>query len=381
MTGLAAGADAGADAGASSEAGPRPTAPPRATSVICVGETLYDSLPDAIYLGGAPTNVAVHLCGLGVPAAVASCVGPDRLGDEAVRRLGLRGVGCGYVQRHGGGWGTGMVAAEVDPRTGDATYSFDTPAAWDGLELTEDLRELIAGDGDGDGDGDGCGGGVVAVIGTVAARLGSKGGATSAATVMAVRDLATDVVLDVNLRPPWYDLGAVIALARGGGYGGDDDGRKLALLKLNDEELPIMEEWCGLGSGGKPSSLSGEGLRERMGALAGAMNARKVCVTRGANGAALWCAGSRTGDEGEGERGAFEENEGFSRREESGCDTVGAGDAFLAAMVRSLLLDREGPEVALRRACALGAYVASCRGAVPDHGKAPQDLRDVFAYD
>jgi hypothetical protein len=30
-------------------------------NVLCVGETLWDSLPSGIYLGGAPSNVAVHL--------------------------------------------------------------------------------------------------------------------------------------------------------------------------------------------------------------------------------------------------------------------------------------------------------------------------------
>ena len=38
-------------------------------AVVCVGESLYDSLPEALFLGGAATNVAVHLASLGVPCA------------------------------------------------------------------------------------------------------------------------------------------------------------------------------------------------------------------------------------------------------------------------------------------------------------------------
>ena len=35
-----------------------PTAPP--PSILSIGETLYDSLPNGVFLGGAPLNVAVH---------------------------------------------------------------------------------------------------------------------------------------------------------------------------------------------------------------------------------------------------------------------------------------------------------------------------------
>ena len=42
---------------------------------------------------------------------------------------------------------------------------------------------------------------------------------------------------------------------------------------------------------------------------------------------------------------------------------TGAGEAFLAALVASLHAERVAPPKALERACALGAYVASCGGA------------------
>jgi hypothetical protein len=84
------------------------------------------------------------------------------------------------------------------------------------------------------------------LLGTLrlASRLGSDQGATSAATILALRNLAKEdtVVMDVNLRPPWYDPASVLALSRG-----DDNSSQLALVKLNEEELPIVEKWCGLG--------------------------------------------------------------------------------------------------------------------------------------
>ena len=48
-------------------------------AVVCVGETLYDSLPEALFLGGAVTNVAVHLASLGVPSAGKSSLGMVRI--------------------------------------------------------------------------------------------------------------------------------------------------------------------------------------------------------------------------------------------------------------------------------------------------------------
>ena len=57
---------------------------------MCIGEIVWDMLPDGRYLGGAPLNVAVNLYRLGVPVHMISAVGTDGLGDEEVRLLGDR---------------------------------------------------------------------------------------------------------------------------------------------------------------------------------------------------------------------------------------------------------------------------------------------------
>jgi len=46
-------------------------------------------------------------------------------------------------------------------------------------------------------------------------------------------------------------------------------------------------------------------------------------------------------------------------------DTVGAGDAFLAAMIAGIVKGEEDHQDFLMSCCRLGAYVASCEGAVP----------------
>jgi fructokinase len=254
-----------------------------------------------------------------------------------------------------------MAIALID-NNGDATYEFNTPAAWDGLRMNEQLSTLINSE-------EGKTQSTIYIMGTIAGRLQSEKGATSASTLSAVRNNAPNgsVVLDVNLRSPWYDSDKVIALARG-----DSSSRKLALLKLNDEELVVLEDWCGLTS--DTNELKGSVLRDRMKKLAGSLNTQRICVTRGANGAALWCESTDNND-------IFHENTGYSLDTSGDSDTVGAGDAFLAGLVNSLFVLNELPGQALERACALGGYVAGCRGATPDHNDAPLELRQIFQHE
>ena len=96
-----------------------------APSVLCIGETLFDGLPSAIYLGGAPLNVACHLAQAGVRARYLSAVGHDRLGTEAVRRLQAQGVDTDLIVQVREAE-TGFVTVELD-RSGDASYTFVTP--------------------------------------------------------------------------------------------------------------------------------------------------------------------------------------------------------------------------------------------------------------
>ncbi|KAL7521604.1 hypothetical protein ACHAWX_006620 [Stephanocyclus meneghinianus] len=355
-------------ASSSSDADISPRSPP---DVLCLGETLWDSLPAGMYLGGAPANVAAHFAALvregesnGV--AVATCLGNDLLGREARRRLECMGVRTEYAQIHGE-WETGMAIATID-RNGDASYQFNTPAAWDGLDMNEQLYNLLhAHKIDANTTR-------IFIMGTIAARLQSQHGATSASTLTAVRNKAPEgsVVLDVNLRSPWYDPQRVLELARGGDSSSKDR-KKLALLKLNEEELVLIEDWCGFESThDHGNGLTGSILKNRMKRLAAELHSLRICVTRGEHGAAIWCDGTAESDD------VFHEHTGYPIETTKDADTVGAGDAFLAALVHSLFILEEDPDEALARACALGGYVAGCRGATPSHGDAPLELRRIF---
>ena len=57
------------------------------SSVLALGELLWDVLPSERLLGGAPANFCYRLRQLGVPALIVSRVGQDALGDELLAGL------------------------------------------------------------------------------------------------------------------------------------------------------------------------------------------------------------------------------------------------------------------------------------------------------
>lgn len=82
------------------------------SSVICLGELLYDYLANQLeqvyssviswtaYPGGAPANVACALVKLGTPAAFIGCIGKDAPGNELVQVLHSQGVETSGIQVH-----------------------------------------------------------------------------------------------------------------------------------------------------------------------------------------------------------------------------------------------------------------------------------------
>jgi sugar/nucleoside kinase (ribokinase family) len=354
-----------------------------APSVLCIGETLFDGLPSAIYLGGAPLNVACHLAQAGVRARYLSAVGHDRLGTEAVRRLQAQGVDTDLIVQVREAE-TGFVTVELD-RSGDASYTFVTPAAWDFIPTAGAAAAAKSAD--------------ALVFGSLGMRAeGSR------AAIRAAAAAASFAVCDINLRQPFVEA-AVVA----------DAARSADLLKLNDEELvPLASMLLETTEAGPSRELAAAALAaaqaaERAAAApntapstdgevggdeatravaraaasigAALRRASSVVVTRGARGAVLWQSTklTRSGDEqstkltrsggedgrkGDGEyAGRAFGCEGFVAPNTPGggqADTVGAGDAFLAALLAAMLREGAVPSAsaALEAGCRLGAYVA-----------------------
>lgn len=286
--------------------------------VTVIGEALWDSLPQGLFLGGAPANVACHLNELGRAPKVVSRVGDDELGREVLRRLESRGLDVSNVQVDTGGIPTGFVVVTMQGAM--PSYDIVQPSAWDAMAATDDLIEAARG--------------AVLVYGSLAQR-----DARSASAIDAAAAVASRRVFDINLRAPFIDPELCVRHARG-----------CWLLKLNDDELPEMVEWCGLAGEVDKSNVIAAAC-----AVRDALECENLCVTRGGDGAALVASS-----------GAVAQHPGF---EVTAVDTVGAGDSFLAALLDALLAGA-GPAAALERACRVGAFVATQQGATPAHDAA-----------
>jgi fructokinase len=276
--------------------------------ILCVGEVLWDALPEGLFLGGAPFNVACHLRAAGTPVSMVSRVGHDRLGEEALRRAARYGVGIDLVQVDDT-LPTGFVSVTVDD-AGIPTYEIVAPAAWDAITTSDALLARAAD-------------ARAIVFGSLAQRH-----ATSRRTVERLLDSKALKVFDVNLRPPFEDREVVWRSLQ-----------QADVVKLSEAEMNRVADWFDLRGG----------LRDTAAGLAESFGCSVVCITRGSNGAALW------------HEGAWTEHPGFTVEVK---DTVGAGDAFLAVLLVGLLAGGDDGML-LQNANLIGAYVATQFGALP----------------
>jgi fructokinase len=280
--------------------------------VHCFGEVLWDCLPRGLFAGGAPFNVAAHLARLGHDARMISAVGGDFLGEEILRRMERHGLDTTHVAR-APDRPTGVV--RVTLTEGQPAYNIVEGVAWDAISVPETLPAELAAS-------------AALVFGSLAARTAENRAALG-------RLLDVDgplMVFDVNMRPPYDPKERIHALARRADW-----------IKLNAGELARLT--C--------APVTPEAFEAPARRFLRQAGATALILTFGADGAA-WV-------------------------EEQGCwqvpgqridvvDTVGAGDAFLAACLHGAL--GAGPHVdraaVLEAANARAARVASRDGAVPD---------------
>jgi fructokinase len=280
--------------------------------VVGLGELLWDLLPSGKQLGGAPANFAYITNLLGDTGIPASRVGQDALGDEALQRLEQLGLNAAFVQRDHS-HPTGMVEVEID-RAGQPRFEILHPVAWDFLEWTEPWRRL-AGEAD------------AVCFGSLAQR--SSQSKTTIRSFLQATLPTTLRIFDVNLRQNFFSR-EVLA-----------ESMQLAtIVKLNHEELPKVMSLFELEHRSEKDSAQ---------RLLAVHNLKLLCVTRGNSGSLLISA-----DE-------CHEHPGVKVKV---ADTVGAGDAFTAALVHGYLRGSSLKEIN-ETANRVGAWVASQSGATP----------------
>jgi len=279
--------------------------------VVGIGEILWDMLPAGKQLGGAPTNFAYFAKVLGAEAHVASRVGHDSLGREILSKLEKLGFSRKYIavdRAHP----TGVVKVQLD-HDGKPSYEIKQNVAWDFVRFSPGLRSLARQT-------------KAVCFGSLAQR--------SDVTRETIRKFITAMpdaslkVFDINLRQSFYNREIIHDLL------------KLSnILKLNDEELVIVADML---------SIRGS----EAGVVKSLMHRYKlnvVAVTKGPKGAVLYCRGGTYPSEG---------------RKALIVDTVGAGDAFTAAMVMGLI-NGVCMETIINMANRLAVYVCGRPGATP----------------
>ena len=286
--------------------------------VVGLGEVLWDMLPAGRQLGGAPANVAFHAAALGGSGAVASAIGADDLGAEIRSRLSDAGLDDSALATDPDS-PTGKVTVTLDA-DGKPSFTIHTGVAWDGIPFTPELEALMARAD-------------AVCFGSLAQRAGGSR-ETIRRALSATRPECLRIC-DVNLRQRYYTrkvLAESFALAD--------------ILKLNDEELPVIAELLGL-PGDVDAALAT--LVERF-AL------RMVILTCGAAGSVLMTPA---------------ETSKLSGEPVAVVDSVGAGDAFTAAVAIGVL---RGESLATihARAERVARYVCTQAGATP---ALPADLR------
>jgi fructokinase len=292
--------------------------------VVGLGELLWDLFPSGKQLGGAPANFAYITALLGDSGIVASRVGDDRLGQEALWHLKSSGLDISRVQRdpvHP----TGTVKVEVDVQ-GQPEYQITENAAWDFMEFSEDWISLAR-----------C---THAVCFGSLAQRSPESRATIRAFLSALPSFAIGI-FDVNLRQSYFSAEIM-----------RDSARHAKVIKLNHEEFPRFLDLlqCPLKNSARTPGASGECFDVSSARwLCQEFGLRMVCITRGPNGSLLV---TETGQH---------EHPGFSVKI---ADTVGAGDAFTAALVHHAL---RGSSLATMNTAAnrMGAWVATQEGATP----------------
>ena len=286
--------------------------------ILGLGELLWDMLPEGPRLGGAPANFTVMAGRLGNHAAILSRIGRDDLGREAVHLLDPLPADASSLQvdaTHE----TGRVTVSFN--NGQPEYTIHQPAAWDFLELSDEWVKL-AERAD------------AICFGSLAQR--SLESRQSIQTLAAQTSSRCVRIFDVNLRPPFYSSEVI------------QESLELAtVMKMNDAEVPLVLALLGMPVEEDGSVASLRSGAERL--LTEFPTLQMIAVTRGGHGSLLVT------------REEWHEHPGFPVRI---ADTIGAGDAFTAAIAHYLLRGAELP-VLNEAGNRWGSWVASQSGAMP----------------
>lgn len=288
--------------------------------VIGLGEILWDCFGDQRKPGGAPANVAYHATEWGLDGCVCSRVGRDDLGRDLATYLDEKSVNRSGLQ-FDDSLPTSTVTVD-NSKPGSPSYTIREDVAWDNMTFDDNWKQLaLTAD--------------AVCFGSLAQR--SDASRRAIWDFLEYVSLQCLVVFDVNLRQRYYYKKWL-----------DQSMQYAWILKVSEEEAYDFAEEMGLCTH-EPCKMYADQIRLIFGVPV-------TCFTRGANGCLL-----------------FTESESIDlpghridrSRWDVNADSVGAGDAFTAALIYGFLRELP-PETCAKLANRAGALVASKEGAMPD---------------
>jgi fructokinase len=279
--------------------------------VAGIGELLWDLLPEGKQLGGAPCNFAYHAFQAGCQPFVISALGTDDSGDEIFARFDELGLDKSYVQQMHD-YPTGTVTVSLD-NNGIPSYIIHENVAWDNIGWNSSLESLAK-----------------SVDAVCFGSLAQRNSVSQQTILKFLEATQPDClrVFDINLRQAFYTADIII--------------RSLELaniLKLNEDELPVVAELLGLH--GNDDELLAQLMKH--------FSLILIALTKGEKGSFLLTE---------------KEQSYMEVPKVKIADTIGAGDSFTAILVSGLLNKKE-----LKRihdaATQVAAFVCTQNGATP----------------
>ena len=282
-------------------------------NVVGLGEALWDMLPAGRQIGGAPANFAYLAGQFGHRAYAVSAVGRDELGQELISKFEEAKLNMVIPQVD---YPTGTVGITLN-ESGIPQYEIREDVAWDNIPVSEELLALAQDTS-------------AVCFGSLAQR-----NIVSRRTIQRFLEAMPDnrqtfKIFDVNLRQNYYDrevIGTSLEYCN--------------ILKLNDEELPIIVQLLG---------VEGCGDEEKCRCLMKKYSLDILILTQGSRGSYVFTE---------------DETSFIETPKVEVADTVGAGDAFTGAFVGSLLNGKSVREAHIT-AVRVSAYVCTQHGAMPE---------------
>lgn len=282
------------------------------TTIVGMGEALWDVLPEGKKLGGAPANFAYHMSQFGYDSVVVSAVGDDKLGNEILENLAAKQLQHKIEKVP---YPTGVVQVTLDD-AGVPCYEIKENVAWDNIPFTSALEELAQHT-------------QAVCFGSLAQRSVVSRKTINSFLDAMPRKEGQYKIFDINLRQGFYNKEIL-----------DESFNKCNILKINDEELITISRLFG---------FPGIDLQDKCWILLAKYNLKMLILTCGINGSYVFTPGEVS----------FVETPKVEV-----ADTVGAGDSFTAAFIAAVLAGKSVAH-AHRLAVDVSAYICTQNGAMP----------------